>query len=103
MQENLENRRKKYKQLLGIIIKEQRLKYNKSISLISAEIGMTKSMWADLEKGIKDPQFSTVIRIAEALNISLSELSKELEKRLGKDFSLIVKKKEQLFSDVLFL
>ncbi|MFR1673143.1 MAG: helix-turn-helix domain-containing protein [Candidatus Gastranaerophilaceae bacterium] len=89
MQENLEIRRRKYKQQLGLIIKELRKQKKKSISLISAEIGMTKSMWADLEKGIKDPQFSTVLRIAEALNFPASEISKELEKRLGEDFSLI--------------
>lgn len=47
---------------------------NKSISLISAEIGMTKSMWADTEKSIKDPQFTTLWRIAEGLEIPLSKL-----------------------------
>lgn len=45
MQENLEIRRRKYKQQLGLIIKELRKQKKKSISLISAEIGMTKSGW----------------------------------------------------------
>lgn len=46
-------------------------------------------MWADLEKSIKDPQLSTLWRIAEGLEIPLSTIIKELEKNLGKDFSLI--------------
>lgn len=50
---------------------------------------MTKSMWADLEKGIKDPQLSTIFRIAEALNIKCSDIITLLEEQLGKDFSMI--------------
>ncbi len=84
----------KNKQLLQIAIaatiKDHRLHNKKSISLLSNEIGMTKSMWADLEKSIKDPQLSTLWRISEGLNIRLSELIKELEQKLGNDFSLIV-------------
>lgn len=76
-------------QTIGKIVKEYRQKQHKSISLISDEIGMTKSMWADLEKGIKDPQLSTVIRIAEALNVKSSEIIIKLENELGENFSLI--------------
>lgn len=74
---------------LAAIIKYHRQKKNKSITLISNEIGMTKSMWADLEKSIKDPQLTTLWRIAEGLEIPLSTLIKELEKNLNEDFSLI--------------
>ncbi len=74
---------------LGDLIKKERLKTNKSISLLSAEIGITKSILADTEKGIKDPQLSTLWRLAQGLNIPLSEVIKELEKELGKTFSLI--------------
>lgn len=76
-------------QTIGKIVKEYRQKQHKSISLISDEIGMTKSMWADLEKGIKDPQLTTVIRIAEALNVKSSEIILKLENELGENFSLI--------------
>ena len=76
-------------QTIGKIVKEYRQKQHKSISLISDEIGMTKSMWADLEKGIKDPQLTTVIRIAEALNVKSSEIIIKLENELGENFSLI--------------
>lgn len=70
------------------IIKRYRISKKKSISLISDEINMTKSMWADLEKSIKDPQLSTLWRIAEGLDIPLSRIIIELEEALGQDFSL---------------
>lgn len=72
---------------LGQIIKKYRLERKKSISLISAEIGMTKSMWADMKKGIKDPQFSTLFRMSEGLDISLIKIIKELYEILLEDFT----------------
>ncbi len=46
-------------------------------------------MWADLERGIKDPQLSTLWRASEALNMPLSSLIKEIEKKVGRNFTLI--------------
>lgn len=84
-----EDMKAKYKKELGLLIKDLRIKQNKSISLISDEIGMTKSMWADLEKGIKDPQLSTLMRISEALNTKTSLILADLENKLGENFSLV--------------
>lgn len=89
MQDTYENKKLIYKREIGLVIKKYRLQSKKSISLISAEIGMTKSMWADLEKGIKDPQLSTLLRMAEGLNISTSQIIKELEISLGENFSFL--------------
>lgn len=89
MQETYLKNKKIIQNNLSEIIKRHRLNKKKSISLISDEIGMTKSMWADLEKAIKDPQLTTLWRIAEGLEIPLSTLIKELEKNLEEDFSLI--------------
>lgn len=89
MQQSYNDNKSKLQKAISEIIKGHRQKQNKSISLISNEIGMTKSMWADLEKSIKDPQLSTLWRIAEGLEIPLSTIIKELEKNLDKDFSLI--------------
>ena len=60
-------------------IKKYRKSSNKSISLICDEIDLSKSIWSDLEK---DPQFSTLWRIAEGLNIPLSEIIIEIEHEL---------------------
>ncbi len=89
MQELYKNKKIFLQTTLASIVKNHRLDSKKSISLISNEIDMTKSMWGDLERAIKDPQLSTLWRIAEALEIPLSQLIIELEEALGKDFSLI--------------
>lgn len=89
MQDKFQENKELFQKTLGTIIKQHRLKSKKSISRISAEIGMTKSMWADLEKGIKDPQMSTLWRICEGLEIEVFEVLKELKKELNKNFTFI--------------
>jgi len=88
MQEEYSFKKQKLISALAYIVKKHRLSQKKSISKISAEIIMTKSMWQTMEAGKKDPQFSTLFRICEALNISLSDLDIELKEILGKNFSL---------------
>lgn len=61
----------------------------KSITKSADEIGMGKSLWADLENGIKDPQFSTLWRIAEGLEIRPHQFVKMIEDELGANFSFI--------------
>ena len=48
-----------------------------------------KSIWSEVEKGNKDIQLTTLWRISEGLNIKPSELIKEIENMLGKDFSFL--------------
>ena len=71
--------RKKLQLSLAKIVKDLRLSTHKSVSLISNEVNLSKSIWSDLEKGIKDPQLSTLWRVAEALDIPLSRLIMLLE------------------------
>lgn len=72
---------------LSIIIRKYRAE--RSISQLSNEIGLSKSIWSELEKGHKDIQLTTFWRIAEAFEIQPSELLKELEKELGNNFSFL--------------
>lgn len=90
MQEKYGKNKKTLQKILAKTVKKYRKEKGKSITLISAEIGMTKSIWGDLEREQKDPQFSTLWRIAEALEIPLSKLIIEMEANLDKDFSLIL-------------
>ncbi|PWL80936.1 hypothetical protein DBY21_00465 [Candidatus Gastranaerophilales bacterium] len=89
MQEKLVENKILFQKELGKLVKERRLELKKSISLISAEIGMTKSMWADLEKGIKDPQLSTLWRVCEGLEIEPSDILKELKVKLDMNFTFV--------------
>jgi len=77
---------KKLQKVTSNIIKSLR---TKSITKSAEEINLSKSIWADLERGIKDPQFSTLWRISEGLNIKTSELIKLIEDELGENFSFL--------------
>ncbi len=63
---NMQELKKELQKAIANVVKNQR---KKSITKSADEIGMGKSLWADLENGIKDPQFSTLWRIAEGLEI----------------------------------
>ena len=83
------------------IMQEQKIKFQKTIAKVvkslrkksitksADEIAMGKSMWADLENGKKDPQFSTLWRIAEGLDIKPHILVKMIEDDLGEKFSFL--------------
>lgn len=83
---NMQVMRKKLQLAIAKVIKENR---KKSITKSADEIAMGKSLWADLENGIKDPQFSTFWRIAEGLDIKPHVLVKMIEDELGDDFSFL--------------
>lgn len=76
----------KFRNTIANVIRNLR---NKSITKSADEIGMGKSLWADLENGIKDPQFSTLWRIAEGLEIKPHVLVEMIEKELGDNFSFL--------------
>ena len=78
--------KKELQNAIAKVVKKQR---KKSITKSADEIGMGKSLWADLENGIKDPQFSTLWRIAEGLDIKPHELIELVENELGDNFSFL--------------
>ena len=82
----MQERRKELQQAIAKIVKTHR---KKSITKCADEIGMGKSIWADLENGIKDPQMSTFWRISEAFDMKPHELLAEIEKELGENFSFL--------------
>lgn len=73
---------------IGNIVKKHRIGQNKTMYKISAEVGVPKATWRELELGLKDFRFTTIWKIAEGLDIPLDLLIKELQDELGKDFSL---------------
>ena len=70
----------------GNVIRHYR---KKSITKSADEIGMWKSLWADLEHGVKDPQLSTLWRISEGLELKPHVLVEMIEDELGDSFSFI--------------
>jgi transcriptional regulator with XRE-family HTH domain len=84
----MQNKRLKFQNSLAKIIKKHRQELKLSMTKTSDEIGLTKSIWSNVEAGNRDPQLSTIWRIAEALNIPLSQIILELEEELGQDYFL---------------
>lgn len=69
----------------------KKLRGEKSQFLLASENDISISIISTVERGIKDPQFTTLYKIAEALNIKTWELVKLVEEQLPKGFSLIDK------------
>lgn len=67
----------------------KKLRGDKSQFLLGAEYEISTSLMHSLEKGLKDPQFTTVFKIAQALGVSPSEFVKQVENELPENFSLI--------------
>lgn len=84
---NMQEKFLKLQEAMSIAVKKHR--GGQSISRLSNEIDLSKSIWSEMEKGRKDIQLSTFFRISEALAIKPSELLSEIEDILGKDFSFI--------------
>ena len=83
---DMQELKKELQKAIANVVKNLR---KKSITKSADEIGMGKSLWADLENGIKDPQFSTLWRIAEGLDIKPHILVKLIENELGENFSFL--------------
>lgn len=74
---------------IGDIIKERRQKLNKGILLLSYEYDIPNTSLAQLEKGNRDVQISTLWKLIDALGMSFPEFVNELTSRLPKNFKMI--------------
>ncbi|MBQ8168279.1 helix-turn-helix transcriptional regulator [bacterium] len=79
-------------QTLGKIIREERKKrYDKSLTLFAYEFDLNPGNLCKIENSQIEPKITMLWRIAEALDMPLSDLIKLLEQNLGEDFNLIEK------------
>ena len=85
----LDKNKKLILKLLGKHIKN--LRGEKSQFILASENDISVSIISTVERAIKDPQITTVFKLAEALNIKPSELLKLIEDDLPKGFSMIDK------------
>lgn len=74
---------------VALTVKELREKKGKSISLISNELNVSKSIWSDVELAKSDIQFSTFWRIAEALEISPEKLVRKICEHIKEPVSFL--------------
>lgn len=73
------------KQALAKTVKK--LRGNKSQFILGAEYDIPSSVLSDIERGIKDPQLSTLMKLANAFGLKISEFMKEFEKELPDNFT----------------
>ena len=74
-------------QAAGKALKE--LRGAKSNYLLGAEYDISTSLLNHIERGIKDPQLTTVFKLSEALGVRPWEFVKKIEDNLPEGFSLI--------------
>ncbi|MFR1671399.1 MAG: helix-turn-helix domain-containing protein [Candidatus Gastranaerophilaceae bacterium] len=67
----------------------KKLRGKKSQYLFGAEYDIPQSVLSDLENCKKDPQLTTLLKLAESFGLSFSEFAAEIEKELPDGFSLI--------------
>ena len=84
----MQEKRKKFLNVLADIVKKHRKLANKSINQAAHEIDLSKSIWSVIEQGNRDPQLTTLWKIAEVLNVPLSQMISEMEKELKSDYFL---------------
>ena len=85
----MQEKKEKFQKLLAETLKNYRENVAKiSISKASDQIALTKSVWSNVEAGSRDPQLTTIWRMAESLNVPLSVIIKKIEDKLGSDYFL---------------
>ena len=82
--------RDKKKFVLKVLAKHsKRLRGEKSQFMLGSENDISCSILSTIERGLKDPQFTTLIKLAEAYNIKTWEFVKLIEEDFPEGFSLI--------------
>lgn len=66
----------------------KRLRGDKSQFMLGAEFDIPSSVISDIERGIKDPQLTTIFKLANAFSMTSSEFLLEIEKMLPKNFTV---------------
>ncbi len=81
---------------IGRRIRELRIHQGKKLKDLSKKVGVTASFLSQVERGIAVPSISSLKKISDALNISITSLFDEKEeKKTARDFSPVVRKSER--------
>ncbi len=64
---------------LAVLLKQLREERGISQEQLAFEAGITSSALSRIERGLNNPRWTTLRRIAKALNVSLVELASDIE------------------------
>lgn len=71
---------------LGRAVEELRREANLTQESLAERVGTEFNRIGELERGVTDARFSTLLRTAEGLNVSLAEIARRFERNaLGKE------------------
>ena len=89
MQENKNKviKNKKVREVLSLVLKE--LKGNKKISEIAYESELSRSVIYYIEKAKKDPQLTTLWRLAEGFGMKPSKFVKLIENKMPDNWTIL--------------
>ncbi len=74
----------------GLLIKKLREKLtDKSLNIFGLENDISRGHLSRLENGINDPKLSTLWKVAEGLNMPLSEFIRTLENELPENWKML--------------
>lgn len=85
----VEENKKIILKILAQCVKE--LRGDKSQFIHASESDISTSIISTIERGMKDPQLTTVFKLAESFNIKASDLIKMIEEKLPTNFCMIEK------------
>lgn len=71
---------------IATTIKRLRKNKTKSQFMLGAEYDIAQSVLSELERGTKDPQLTTLLKLSKAFGLSISGFMAEFEKDLPNDF-----------------
>ena len=72
---------------IGEIVLEERTKLKKGINKFSFEYDIGNGLLSRLEHGSTDAKITTLWKLANAFNLSFSQLALKIENKLPKDFN----------------
>lgn len=87
MQEKIEEKKKII--LKSLAKQARKLRGEKSQFILSSEYDISVSIISTVERALKDPQLTTLFKLAEAFNLKPHEFVKLIEDGLPENFSLI--------------
>lgn len=63
------------------LLSEERIRHGLSMNRLAEKSGLSQSMISLLERGMRSPTLETLLRVAIALDVDLSELLKKASRR----------------------
>ncbi len=75
--------------IIGDIIHEKRMATGKGLLLHAYEYDLSSNSLDFIEKGIRDPQITTLWKIVNSFGMTFEDFIKELHKRLPDNFNFI--------------